>query len=161
MIKTIIKNIHLKLNIFLLKSGLIEAIDVQPTSKLLKLIKNVYGVQFKLYLDDEKSALAAFKENDISLTKTYVHSQIPNSCIDNETIILFTYLRSNWSAYHNVYIPYDIKHMFRDIESLILLNSYDDSHDYCTKDDSISFSIPQGKSENEIMMKIKLTQYQF
>ena len=158
MMKTLLKNIYKKINTFLLKLGLVK-IDVEPTSKLLKLIKKVYGILFKLYLDHGKIALSAFKENDIILTKTYVHSQIPNSCIDNETIILFTYLRSNWYAYHNEYIKYDIEHMFRDIESLILLNSYGDSHEYCTKDDSISFSIPQGKSENEIMIKIKLTQY--
>jgi hypothetical protein len=47
--------------------------------------------------------------------------------------------------------------MLGDIESSILFNSYNDSHDYCTKNDSMSFSIPSGKSENEIIMKIKLS----
>lgn len=156
MMKTLLKNIHKKLNLFLLKHGLVK-IDVEPTSELLKTIKNVYGIQFKLYSDDGQIEIGVFKENNIIGTNLQIYSEIPNSYIDIRPTILFQPLRSDRYAFHNRYTTYDIEQMLSNIESTILFNSYSDSHVYCTKNDSISFSIPSGKSENEIIMKIKLS----
>lgn len=156
MIKTMLKNIHKKLNLFLLKYGLAK-IDVEPTSKLLKIIKNVYGIQFKLFSNNGKIMIGAFKENNIIGTNLYIFSKMPFNLIDTKPVFLFQPLCSYRYAFHNKYTTYDIEKMLSDIESSILHNSYDDSHVYCTKNDLTSFSIPSGKSENEIIMKIKLS----
>jgi hypothetical protein len=154
--KTMLKTIHKKLNIFLLKHGLVK-IDVEPTSELLKVIKNVYGIQFKLYSDDGEIAIGAFKENILIGTKSYIYSKMPIDCIDIKPLVLFHPLRSYTYAFHNRYTTRDIEQMFSDIESSVLLHSYEKSQDYYTQNDLTSFSIPSGKSENEIIMKIKLS----
>lgn len=156
--KTMLKNIHEKINLFLLKYGLVK-IDVEPTSKLLKIIKKVYGLQFKLYSDDGEIAIGAFKENILIGTKSYIYSKMPIDCIDIKPVVLFHPLRSYRYAFHNRYryTTHDIEQMFSDIESSILLHSYEKSQDYYTQNDLTSFSIPSGKSENEIIMKIKLS----
>jgi hypothetical protein len=156
MIKTMLKNIHKKLNLFLLKHGLVK-IDVEPTSELLKIIKKVYGLQFKLYSNDGQIAIGVFKENNIIGTNLHIYSEIPNSYIDIRPAIIFQPLRSNMYSLYNEYTTYDIEKMLDDIESSIRFNSYNDSHDYYTKNELTSFSIPSGKSENEIIMKIKLS----
>jgi hypothetical protein len=159
--KTMLKTIHKKLNIFLLKHGLVK-IDVEPTSELLKVIKNVYGIQFKLYSDDGEIAIGAFKENILIGTKSYIYSKMP--CVDIKPVVLFHPLRSyvytirnRYNTFHNRYTAYDIEQMLDDIKSSILLYSYEKSQVYCTQNDLTSFSIPSGKSENEIIMKIKLS----
>lgn len=156
MMKTLLKNIHKKLNIILLKCGLVK-IDVEPSSKLLKTIKKVYGIKFKLYSSDGQISIGAFKENNLIGTNLYLYTKMPNDCIDIKPTILFQPLRSNKYAFHNKYTTYDIEKMFSDIESSILFNSYNESHVYCSQNDLISFSIPSGNSENEIIMKIKLS----
>lgn len=154
--KTMLKTIHKKLNIFLLKHGLVK-IDVEPTSKLLKVIKNVYGIQFKLYSDDGEIAIGAFKENILIGTKSYIYSKMPIDCVDIKPVVLFHPLRSYVYTIRNRYTAYDIEQMLDDIKSSILLHSYEKSQVYCTQNDLTSFSIPSGKSENEIIMKIKLS----